>query len=212
MSYALTPGRLRTAIPAGFGLCAALFLAGAGALAFLERIEPEDAGGGPAKVDRAPLRGELRPLRLRRGTFDYACSECHRTFQSPPGRRALVAEHTDLRFDHGSNDYCLNCHHPTNRNAYVAHDGSEIRADRPAELCRKCHGPTHRDWEQGAHGRRQGHCDASRGERQRLLCIQCHDPHAPRFPKLAPMAGPPVGRGPAPGSEGETQSGEEAHG
>ena len=211
MSYALSPGRVRTAIFAGFGLCAALFLGGAGALALMAGAGSEEPAGD-AKVDRAPLRGELRSLRLRRGTFDYACTECHRTFQSPPGRRELVAEHTDVRLDHGSNDYCLNCHHATNRNAYVAHDGSEIPASQPAELCRKCHGPTHRDWERGAHGRRQGHWDAARGERQRLLCIQCHDPHAPKFPKLAPMPGPQVDRDAAHGPTSETQPGREAHG
>jgi len=163
----------------------------------LERI-------GTIRVDYRPIRGDYRPLRLRRedGTgFVYKCSECHRTFATSRRYPLPIAEHRNIQLQHGKNDYCLNCHHRTNRDAYVAHDGSEIPADRPAELCGKCHGLVYRDWQAGAHGRRQGYWDESRGERFRLLCIQCHDPHAPRFPKLAPLGGPHLAR--APIREGE---------
>ncbi len=108
------------------------------------------------KVDYRPIRGEWKPLRLRRGGFVYHCNECHRLFQSPLEQRKLVAEHVDLRLDHGRNDYCLNCHHAANRDAYITHDGKEIPSDRPAELCAKCHGLVYRDWKAGAHGRMSG--------------------------------------------------------
>lgn len=143
-------------------------------------------------IDFQPVRGDFKPLRLRRDGFVYKCSECHRTFKSPLERRVLVAEHTGLKLDHGQNDYCLNCHHKTNRDAYAAHDGSEIPSDRPAKLCGKCHGLVYRDWLEGAHGRLHGFWDRNRGMQSRLLCIQCHDPHAPKFPKLSPMPGPAI--------------------
>lgn len=144
-------------------------------------------------VDYQPIRGEFQPLRLRRGGFTYTCNECHRTFESRPQRQKRVAEHQDIQLDHGRNDYCLNCHHRTNRDVYAAHDGSEISAERPAELCGKCHGLIYRDWEFGAHGKFVERWDSPQGERERLLCIQCHDPHAPQFPKLAPLPGPSAG-------------------
>jgi hypothetical protein len=147
------------------------------------------------KVDYAPIRGAFRPLRLRRSGFTYKCSECHQTFKTARRYDRRLEEHADMTFEHGRNDYCLNCHHKTNRDVYVAHDGSEIPSDQPAELCRKCHGLVHRDWARGAHGRREGYWDRERGERMQLLCIQCHDPHAPRFPSLPLMPGPRVFRG-----------------
>lgn len=144
-------------------------------------------------VDLSPVRGEVKPLRLRRTGFTYKCSECHKSFETVRRSERLVAEHTDLELDHGSNDYCLNCHHPTNRNVYVDHDGSEIPADEPARLCGKCHGPVYRDWRNGVHGRRTGFWNLTMGSSKRLLCIQCHDPHKPKFGSLAPLPGPRVG-------------------
>ncbi|RJP26829.1 MAG: hypothetical protein C4527_14500 [Candidatus Omnitrophota bacterium] len=146
------------------------------------------------KVDSAPIRGEVEPLRLRRSGFEFKCSECHRTFETSRNQKALVAEHTNLIFAHGSNDYCLNCHHRTNRDAYANHDGSEIPADQPARLCAKCHGLIYRDWLVGIHGRLRGTWDPADSGSERILCIQCHDPHQPKFPDLKPMPGPMRGR------------------
>jgi hypothetical protein len=140
-------------------------------------------------VDFSPLRGEFSPLRLHRTGFTYKCSECHNSINQKSAS-VLIAEHTDLILDHGTNNYCLNCHHPENRDVYVNHNGSEIPADKPAELCRKCHGIIYRDWSVGAHGKIMGYWDDTQGEQDRLLCIQCHDPHKPKIPKMAPMPGP----------------------
>lgn len=145
-------------------------------------------------VSYEPIRGEFKPLRLRRTGFTYKCSECHYAIKeiSEPKRR--VAEHTDLVLNHGSNDYCYNCHHPDNRDVYADHDGSEIPMDEPARLCGKCHGTIYQDWKVGAHGRMQGYWKKELGEQSKLLCIQCHDPHDPVFPKLKPLPGPAAGR------------------
>lgn len=154
--------------------------------------------------DTAPVRGELKPLRHVRSGFEYRCSECHTAIQSERHQHTFVAEHRDIKFDHGLNLYCLNCHHPTNRNAYVDHDGSEIPSDQPALLCRKCHGPTYREWELGIHGRQNGYWDTSQGTRTKLLCIQCHDPHSPRFKPMKPE--PPAQRTRFEGTNGEAHS------
>ncbi len=146
------------------------------------------------EVDMSPIRGEVKPLRLRRTGFVYKCSECHSIFQTRQTQTSLVAEHEDLVLDHGANDYCLNCHHKTNRDVYTDHQGNEIPADQPARLCAKCHGPKYRDWLVGMHGRLEGTWDPTDFRSERLLCIQCHDPHQPKFPKLKPMPGPIYGR------------------
>lgn len=142
--------------------------------------------------DTAPVRGELRPLRHRRTGFEYRCTECHNDFESPRRQNELQAEHAEVDkvFDHGMNLYCLNCHHPTDRNNYVDHDGSIIPADEPARLCAKCHGPTYQEWVRGTHGRQNGYWDRSRGERTKLYCIQCHDPHHPTFAPMKPEPAP----------------------
>ena len=146
------------------------------------------------KVDFSPVRGAVAPLRFRTIGFEFKCNECHRLFQNQPSRKQLVAQHTNLKLNHGSNDYCLNCHHSTNREAYVNHDGSEIPSDKPAQLCAKCHGPIYKDWQAGAHGKLSGTWNPAAPDATRLLCIQCHDPHSPQFPALVPMPGPAAGR------------------
>jgi hypothetical protein len=138
--------------------------------------------------DITPVRGEVKSLMHRRGTFEYKCSECHNDFSSARRQNELKGEHAeiDANFDHGMNTYCVNCHHQTDRNAYVAHDGSPISSDKPAELCSKCHGPTFRDWQQGVHGRQNGGWERNNPERGKLLCVQCHDPHRPKFAPMTP--------------------------
>jgi hypothetical protein len=58
------------------------------------------------------------------------------------------------------------------------------------DLCGQCHGPQARDYAHGAHGGMTGYWDLSRGPRERNNCIDCHDPHAPAFPKVRPVFAP----------------------
>ncbi|MCP5002837.1 MAG: hypothetical protein GY941_02655 [Planctomycetes bacterium] len=144
-------------------------------------------------VDYTPVQGFLRSLRLRREPhFEYACNECHRIFGTVEGRKGRIAEHVDLKLNHGSNDNCMNCHHKTNRNAYVASDGKEIPSNRPEILCSKCHGIVYRGWKIGAHGRVSGSWNFDSGGIHILVCTECHNPHDPGFPRLAPMPGPAI--------------------
>ncbi len=138
--------------------------------------------------DITPVRGEVKPLLHRRGSFEYKCTECHNDFKSAQRQNAEIPEHAEInaRFNHGLNTFCVNCHHPSDRNSFVAHDGSPIPSTEPALLCSKCHGPTYREWEVGIHGRQNGGWERDNPARKKLLCIQCHDPHQPAFASMVP--------------------------
>ena len=121
-------------------------------------------------------------------TWTYNCMECHKVLTARWHYDRPMAEHQHIQLKHGGNRFCLNCHHPTNRNAFVDYDGAEIAEADVASLCAKCHGPTYRDWQAGVHGRRNGYWDAVKGPQTRLQCIQCHDPHNPKFQSMKPLA------------------------
>jgi uncharacterized CHY-type Zn-finger protein len=159
----------------------------------------QPAVGLPADshLDKTPPRQTVG-LDLIRNGWTYNCMECHKLIparwhyasaQTSPAApiAGVLNEHRDVRLDHGNNRFCLNCHHPTNRNAFVDYDGSEIAEADVVQLCAKCHGTVYRDWQAGAHGRRNGYWNASMGKPTQLRCIQCHDPHSPRFKAMQPL-------------------------
>jgi hypothetical protein len=93
----------------------------------------------------------------------------------------------------GANLWCLDCHNADDRDYLRKLNGEKLSFDDSEYLCGQCHGPIFIDWEHGVHGRTNGnrnrdldHDDATR----RLLCIQCHIPHAPRFRGVMPEAAP----------------------
>lgn len=142
-----------------------------------------------AHLDKTPPR-QTKGLDLVRMGWTYNCMECHRLLPARWRYDRPMAEHQDVRLDHGNNRFCLNCHHATNRNAFSDYDGSEIAQAEVVQLCAKCHGPIYRDWEAGVHGRSNGYWDAQQGARTKLRCIQCHDPHVPKFKAMKPL--PPL--------------------
>jgi hypothetical protein len=129
-----------------------------------------------------------RGLDLVKAGWTYNCMECHKLIPARWHYDRPMAEHRDVQLRHGNNRFCLNCHHPTNRNAFVDYDGSEIAQADVVLLCAKCHGPTYRDWQAGVHGRVNGYWKAGEGPKTKLRCIQCHDPHHPAFPSMTPLA------------------------
>ena len=46
------------------------------------------------------------------------------------------------------------------------------------------------DLERGLHGGMNGHWDLTRGGRTRNTCVNCHDPHTPKFPQVLPVLSP----------------------
>ncbi len=158
-----------------------------------------------AHLDKTPPRRTVG-LDLVRSGWTYNCMECHKLFPAKWHYDRPLAEHQNIKLEHGNNRFCLNCHHPDNRNAFVDYDGSEIAQADVVELCGKCHGPIYRDWQAGVHGRSNGYWRAESGPKTKLRCIQCHDPHRPKFQSmkpLAPLRYPPRGaHPPAPATAG----------
>jgi hypothetical protein len=134
-------------------------------------------------------RPSLRPEITLEG-YTYRCSECHNLFPSPPETDRPLTQHRNIVLKHGINTRCFNCHHLTNRDAFVDDYGREIPYDNPPILCAKCHGPVYRDWTHGSHGRTNGYWDTGKGTMERKRCIDCHDPHIPPFPPMKPAPPP----------------------
>jgi len=158
-------------------------------------------------LDRTPPRA-TKGLDLVKVGWTYNCMECHKLF---PARWHYddrpFNEHKDIMLDHGNNRFCLNCHHPKNRNTFVDYDGAEIAQADVVLLCAKCHGTIYRDWQAGVHGRQNGFWKADLGDKTKLRCIQCHDPHSPKFKALKPL--PPLRYPPRaanPPSENKTET------
>lgn len=157
-----------------------------------EVLYERDVGDGLHNL--IPIRGERGALALHVDGEEVSCSVCHEGFEGDLSAEALEGEHANITFDHGANLLCLNCHNPKNSDAYVYHDGSEIPGDEPNRLCAKCHGPHYREWQNDVHGRVNRFWDKAYGEQRKAKCIECHDPHKPAFPKMAPQRAPVLTR------------------
>ncbi len=122
-------------------------------------------------------------------TLDYfPCSDCHSELIPNPQRRQLVDMHDDIVFDHDSeNRWCLACHNTFDRDSLVLAGGKLLGFNESYKLCGQCHGPKYRDWRIGIHGKRTGEWN---GNKQYLLCVHCHDPHAPKFKGMKPLPVP----------------------
>jgi hypothetical protein len=161
-------------------------------LPVIARPEPKQpAVGAPqdSHLDKTPPR-RTKGLDLVKLGWTYNCMDCHKLLPARWHYDRPMVEHEWIKLNHGNNRFCLNCHHPTNRNAFVDYDGSEIREADVVQLCAKCHGPTYRDWQAGVHGRRNGYWNVSQGTQTRLRCIECHDPHQPVFQAVKPLRAP----------------------
>ncbi len=121
----------------------------------------------------------------------FPCMDCHSEMDPNPKRRELVDMHDDISaiFNHDSeNRWCLDCHDMNNRDSLKLASGKLLDFKESYKLCGQCHGDKLRDWKVGVHGKRTGDWN---GEKQYLLCVNCHNPHSPRFKPLTPEP-PPV--------------------
>ena len=144
-----------------------------------------------AALSTAPPRERMQdPPTSVIGGIEQRCSDCHMIFPSRRVTPELLHQHTELVHDHGMNDRCFNCHALEDRDKLVLYDGSEIGYDDVELLCAKCHGTVYRDWQVGSHGRTEGSWDLDSGNLSRLVCTDCHDPHAPAYDPFVPLPGP----------------------
>jgi len=148
---------------------------------------PQDAQTGLRKV-----------LESAAGQIGF-CMGCHKILGSP--NKDPVAQgsgpHEHVVLEHGENNRCFNCHHPSSDNygSFVRHDGSVILIDSVEQLCGKCHGPHYRAWKRGAHGQRTGYWDVEKGRQTTARCNLCHDPHQPYLKPIPTLPGPRSRRG-----------------
>jgi len=121
----------------------------------------------------------------------YPCSDCHANFPPNPVRRTLTEWHEEISamFNHDSeNRWCLDCHDLNNRDYLRLASGKLLDFKESYKLCGQCHGEKYRDWKVGVHGKRTGYWN---GQKEYLLCVNCHNPHSPKFRELKPEP-PPV--------------------
>ena len=117
----------------------------------------------------------------------FPCSDCHEGEEVDRTRR-VIEDHEDVVFDHDSeNRWCLDCHDADNRDKLRLASGALLEFTESYRLCGQCHGPKLKDWKAGAHGKRTGSWS---GKKQYLLCVHCHNPHAPQFAPLEPQPAP----------------------
>ncbi len=93
----------------------------------------------------------------------------------------------------GANLWCLDCHSSADYNLLHKLTGGTLTFNETHLLCGQCHGPILRDWEAGIHGKTVGYWNQemdTEDETIRMLCVECHIAHAPRFRRLTPEVGP----------------------
>jgi hypothetical protein len=119
----------------------------------------------------------------------FPCTECHnKDLPTNRTRRTLTDMHDDITLKHDEEHrWCLDCHDADNRDRLHLASGEPVAFEESYRLCGQCHGEKYRDWRAGVHGRRVGQWN---GPKRYLLCVNCHNPHQPRFKALAPKPAP----------------------
>ena len=118
----------------------------------------------------------------------FPCSDCHAQMKPNRTRRVLKDMHDDIDLQHDAEHrWCLDCHDADNRDVLHLASGEPVPFSESYRLCGQCHGDKYRDWRVGVHGRRTGDWN---GHKKYLLCVNCHNPHQPRFKALAPKPAP----------------------
>ena len=164
-----------------------------------ESTTPTKKTDAPKKKYPVTIRRPLGPPRVDTGITDFhgkpvtvSCSSCHATRQ-PNFKNKVPADlnefHGSIKVAHG-NISCLSCHNSKDYDALKLADGSRVAYQDVMTLCAQCHGPQMRDYEHGAHGGYTGHWDLTRGPRTKNNCVDCHNPHSPKFPQMQPSFKP----------------------
>lgn len=107
----------------------------------------------------------------------FPCTGCH-TEPGNPQKRDLGFHDEVQPLRHGPNRWCLDCHDLKNRDMLHLTNGELVPFGESYRLCGQCHGDKYRDWRVGVHGKRIGYWN---GKKTYFLCVNCHNPHAPRF-------------------------------
>lgn len=171
----------------------ALACAAAGAAAYAHQAQsaPAVQGAPPPQGPQAAPQHPTEQLEVPPPPFTegiFPCSTCHASMKVNRTRRELTEMHTDIVLQHGFAElWCLDCHNADNRDVLHLASGELVPFDESYRLCGQCHGEKYRDWRVGVHGRRTGSWN---GHKKYLLCVNCHNPHQPRFKPLVPKPAP----------------------
>jgi hypothetical protein len=143
------------------------------------------AAAAPAPAPKTPENLiQAQPPPFSEGIFP--CTQCH-TGPGDATRREL-GFHDDVKFEHDAEHrWCLDCHDNKNRDVLHLSNGDPVPFTESYRLCGQCHGDKFRDWRVGVHGKRVGMWD---GDKTYFLCVNCHNPHSPRFKGLKPEPPP----------------------
>jgi hypothetical protein len=141
--------------------------------------DPAKPADGPARA-AAPALVQAQTPPFSEGIFP--CSQCHdgKSLVPNPARRELVFhdEQQSVFAHDAEHRWCLDCHDLKNRDVLHLTNGDPVPFTESYLLCGQCHGDKLRDWRVGVHGKRVGRWD---GEKTYFLCVNCHNPHTPRF-------------------------------
>ncbi|KAA1258448.1 Doubled CXXCH motif protein [Rubripirellula obstinata] len=133
-----------------------------------------------------PPRIELAGTDPQGRTGSVACSTCH-SVRKPNLENKTVATldefHQGMEFSHGK-VACYACHNPKDSDSLRLADGTSVAYQDVMTMCAQCHSKQAESFANGAHGGMNGHWDLSRGPQMKNNCIDCHDPHAPSYPKM----------------------------
>ena len=141
-----------------------------------------------AAVANPPATGAVRsrvPVLEDNGYFP--CTSCHDDDdpEVDTSRRALEAEHTELKVTHGQGRlWCFDCHDANKRDRLHTLDGNLVDIGDPTPLCAQCHAAVARDVAGGAHGKR---VNGWKGPAEILACTACHRAHAPKTTPRPPL-------------------------
>ena len=190
------------------------------AFALLAMAFAFDLFGTPAPPAQLPLvdpeflktetwrRSYADLVKAKEDLSNFECYTCHEEGKKQElkydAKQQLVIpdEHSDIVMGHGThgrNNNCFNCHNDANLLTLQPRDGHELKFEESTVLCGSCHGPTYRDWEAGMHGRTSGYWNRTQqgqakgpldGPFKKQDCVNCHNPHSPKFPGRQPAPPP----------------------
>ena len=154
----------------------------------LASITPEP----PKSSDQPDAARDLEEFPVPAPPFSaniFPCTGCHDPNMTvDTERRVLRKAHTNIQLHHDEQHrWCLDCHNADNRDVLRSASGEPIPFSESYRLCGQCHGDKYRDWKAGIHGKRTGQWN---GRKDYLLCVNCHDPHSPRFKPIKPLPPP----------------------
>jgi hypothetical protein len=149
------------------------------------------AGGAPASARPPPPTAPEQLIQAAPPPFSegiFPCSQCHDGKGDRTQRALDFHDEVQERFAHKrSRRWCLDCHDFEDRDVLHLSGGERVPFSESYALCAQCHYGKYRDWRLGIHGKRVGQWE---GAKTYLLCVHCHDPHAPAVKPIAPERGP----------------------